>query len=105
MIIFAYISRISIGKIFFGGAIPGFITACLYIIYITVRCYFQPQLAPKATGDTTWKTKMVALKDIILPSLLVVLVLGAIFLGIATPTEAAGVGALGSLICALSTAN
>ena len=47
MIIFAYISRISIGKIFFGGAIPGFITACLYILYITIRCHLQPELAPK----------------------------------------------------------
>jgi len=98
MIIFAYISRISIGKIFFGGAIPGFITATLYIIYITTRCYFQPHLAPKATGETNWKTRLASLKDIILPSLLVFLVLGSIFLGIATPSEAAGVGAFGSFI-------
>lgn len=100
MIIFAYISRISIGKIFFGGAIPGFITATLYILYVTIRCYFQPHLAPTESKDVTWKIKLVSLKDIILPSLLVVLVLGSIFLGIATPTEAAGVGAFGSfLIC------
>jgi len=100
MIIFAYISRISIGKIFFGGAIPGFITAFLYILYITVRCYLQPDLAPRSSEEITWKIRWVSLKDIILPSLLVVLVLGAIFLGIATPTEAAGVGAMGSfLIC------
>ena len=100
MIIFAYISRISIGKIFFGGAIPGFITASLYIIYITVRCYLQPDLAPKTTAETTWKARLVSLKDIVLPALLVVLVLGSIFLGIATPTEAAGVGAFGSFtIC------
>jgi tripartite ATP-independent transporter DctM subunit len=102
MIIFAYISRISIGKIFFGGAIPGFITASLYIIYITVRCYLQPELAPKAAGETTWKARLASLKDIVLPAMLVVLVLGSIFLGIATPTEAAGVGAFGSfLICIL----
>ena len=100
MIIFAYISRISIGKIFFGGAIPGFITASLYLLYITLRCYIQPNLAPKAAEEATWKTRVASLKDIILPSLLVVLVLGSIFLGIATPTEAAGVGAFGSfLIC------
>jgi tripartite ATP-independent transporter DctM subunit len=100
MIIFAYISRISIGKIFFGGAIPGFITASLYLIYITLRCYIQPNLAPRAEEEATWKTRLASLKDIILPSLLVVLVLGSIFLGIATPTEAAGVGAFGSfLIC------
>lgn len=100
MIIFAYISRISIGKIFFGGAVPGIITATLYILYITIRCYFQPHLAPTVSEDVTWKTRLTALKEIILPSLLVVLVLGSIFLGIATPTEAAGVGAFGSfLIC------
>ena len=98
MIIFAYISRISIGKIFFGGAIPGFITASLYIIYITVRCYLQPDLAPKTTEEATWKARLASLKDIVLPALLVVLVLGSIFLGIATPTEAAGVGAFGSFV-------
>jgi len=102
MIIFAYISRISIGKIFFGGAIPGFITASLYIIYITVRCYLQPDLAPRVAKEVTWKDRLVSLKDIVLPALLVVLVLGSIFLGIATPTEAAGVGAFGSfVICIL----
>ncbi len=100
MIIFAYISRISIGRIFFGGAIPGFITASLYVLYIIIRCHFQPQLAPKAAEETTWKIRWASLKDIILPSLLVFLVLGSIFLGIATPTEAAGVGAFGSfLVC------
>jgi len=100
MIIFAYISRISIGKIFFGGAIPGFITAFLYILYIVIRCHIQPELAPQAAGEKSWKARWKSLKDIVLPSLLVVLVLGSIFLGIATPTEAAGVGAFGSfMVC------
>ena len=98
MIIFAYVSRISIGRIFFGGAIPGFITAFLYILYITLRCYFQPHLAPGAAEETTWKMRWSSLKDIILPALLIILVLGSIFMGIATPSEAAGVGAFGSLI-------
>ena len=98
MIIFAYISRISIGKIFFGGAIPGFITACLYIIYITVRCHLKPELAPKAEEEATWKARLGSLKDIVLPAMLIVLVLGSIFLGIATPTEAAGVGAFGAFV-------
>ncbi len=102
MIIFAYISRISIGKIFFGGAIPGFITASLYIIYITARCYLQPDLAPRTDEEANWKARLASLKDIVLPALLIVLVLGSIFLGIATPTEAAGVGAFGSfLICVI----
>jgi tripartite ATP-independent transporter DctM subunit len=102
MIIFAYISRISIGKIFFGGAIPGFITASLYVLYILVICYLKPGLAPRLTEKTSWKTRWTSLKDIVLPALLVVLVLGSIFYGIATPTEAAGVGAFGSfLVCAI----
>jgi len=100
MIIFAYIARISIGRLFFGGAIPGLITACLYILYITTRCHFQPHLAPREAVEVTWRIRWAALKDIILPVLLVVLVLGSIFLGIATPTEASGVGAMGAfLIC------
>jgi tripartite ATP-independent transporter DctM subunit len=102
MIIFAYISRISIGKIFFGGAIPGFITAFLYILYITIRCHIQPEMAPMAAAEIRAKASWKSLKDIILPSLLVVLVLGSIFLGIATPTEAAGVGAFGSfMVCVI----
>ena len=98
MIIFAYIARISIGRLFFGGAIPGLITACLYILYITIRCHFQPHLAPREAVEVTWRIRWAALKDIILPVLLVVLVLGSIFLGIATPTEASGVGAMGALL-------
>jgi tripartite ATP-independent transporter DctM subunit len=102
MIIFAYISRISIGKIFFGGAIPGFITATLYMIYIIVRCYLQPELAPRTERETTWKARLASLKDIVLPALLVVLVLGSIFFGVATPTEAAGVGAFGSFVICIT---
>ena len=100
MIIFAYISRVSIGRLFFGGAIPGFMTAFMYILYISLRCYFQPHLAPRTTDATNWKEKMISIKEIILPATLIFLVLGAIFFGVATPSEAAGIGATGScLIC------
>jgi len=98
MIIFAYISRISIGKLFFAGAIPGLLTACLYIIYIIVICRINPQFAPKSAEEITWKIRWVSLKEIVLPAMLILLVLGSIFWGIATPTEAAGVGAMGAFI-------
>lgn len=98
MIVFAYISRQSIGMLFFGGAVPGFITAFLYIFYILVRCHLQPELAPRIKEDVTWGLRWTSLKEIVLPSLLVVLVLGSIFRGIATPTEAAGVGAMGAFV-------
>ena len=67
MIIFAYISHVSIGKLFFGGAIPGLLTACLYIIYITVRCHLNHQIAPKSKVEVTWKIRWVSLKEIVLP--------------------------------------
>ena len=67
-----------------------------------MRCYFQPQLAPRVAEDATWKLRMISLKEIILPAMLIFMVLGAIFFGVATPSEAAGVGASGAfLICIL----
>ncbi|MFZ0449926.1 MAG: TRAP transporter large permease subunit [Desulfatiglandaceae bacterium] len=100
MIIFGYISRVSIGKLFFAGIVPGFLCAFLFVVYIIAKAYLQPDSAPVATEIVTWRKRVVALKDIILPGLLIILVLGSIFVGAATPTEAAGVGAMGAfLIC------
>lgn len=102
MIIFAFISRISIGKLFFGGLVPGMILASLYIIFIVITGFINPKALPKTDSEASWSMRFHAFLDIFLPSLLVVLVLGSILFGIATPTEAAGVGALGSIvICAL----
>ena len=98
MIVFSVISRVSIGRLFFGGAVPGFVCAFFYIVYIVTRCYFQPHLAPKAAVEVTWKMRWVSLKDLLFPTLLVLLVLGSIFSGMATPTEAAGVGAMGAFV-------
>jgi len=98
MIIFAFIGRVSIGKLFFGGFIPGVILAGLYVTLILLTGYFNPAALPKTTVEVTWSMRWRALKEIFLPSMLVVLVLGSIFLGIATPTEAAGIGALGAMV-------
>ncbi len=102
MIIFAFIARISIGKLFFGGLIPGFLLALCYTVYVILVGILQPHHLPKTTETVTWGMRFAALREIFLPCMLVLLVLGSIFFGIATPTEAAGVGALGALvICAL----
>ncbi len=98
MIIFAYISRLSIGKIFFAGAIPGFTLAGAYILYVAIRCRLQPQLAPRIAEAITWKMRVTSLREVIIPVLLVIAVLGSIFTGMATPSEAAGVGAFGALL-------
>jgi len=98
MIIFGFITRLSIGKLFFGGAIPGFIAAGIYTLYIIIRSYFQPHLAPSVAENVTWRMRWTSLREVIIPVLLVIAVLGSIFMGIATPSEAAGVGALGALL-------
>jgi tripartite ATP-independent transporter DctM subunit len=98
MIIFGYIARISIGKLFLAGVIPGMITATGYILYISIRCRIQPDFAPPIKEIITWKLRLSSLSDIFLPVILIVLVLGSIFFGIATPTEAASVGATGAFI-------
>ena len=103
MIVFSFIARVSIGRLFFAGAVPGFICAFLYMIYIVTRSSIQPHMAPRAAGNITWNMRWTSFKDLILPALLIIMVLGSIFSGMATPTEAAGVGAMGSFIICLVT--
>ena len=100
MILYAIISGESVGRLFAGGIVPGLLLFVLVSVYIAVRCFFQPHLGPpipkEERGD--WGRRFRALKAVILPIAIVVMVLGSIVLGIATPTEAAGVGVLGALI-------
>jgi tripartite ATP-independent transporter DctM subunit len=102
LIIYSLLSGESVGKLFLGGLIPGLILSALFIIYILTRCYFNPTLGPPLPPEerASWTEKFVALKGIIFPSLLVIGVLGSIFLGLATPTEAAAVGAFGTILSA-----
>jgi len=99
MIVFGFITRLSIGKLFIAGIIPGFIAAGSFVLYILTRCQLNPKLAPRVAEEVTWKMRWVSLKGVVLPAALVIGMLGIIFLGIATPTEAAGVGATGALLC------
>jgi len=102
MILFARISTLSVGRMFAGGIIPGLMLSALFIIYIGIRCMLQPELGPVLPKEerANWREKLVSLKAVILPILLIVAVLGSILSGMATPTEAASVGAVGALICA-----
>jgi len=101
-IIYGMLTRVSIGKLFAGGIIPGLILVSLYMSYIGIRCYLQPKLGPPLTkGERVpFKQKVILSRGLILPVLLIVAVLGSIFAGIASPTEAAAVGAFGAIICA-----
>nr|MDA3790681.1 TRAP transporter large permease subunit [Desulfobacula sp.] len=102
MIMYAFLSGESVGRLFAGGVVPGLLLALCYMIYIGVRCFFQPHLGPAIAFEerATLQEKFISLKGLILPGALIVVVLGCIFFGITSPTEAAAVGASGALICA-----
>ena len=102
MILYAMIARESVGGMFFGGVIPGLVLSSMFITYIGVRSAFQPHMGPPVPPEerVNLRAKIISIKSIILPLMLIVLVLGSIYTGAATPTEAAGVGALGAFICA-----
>jgi len=103
MIIYALFAEESVGRLFAGGVFPGLVLSSLFILYIGIRSYLQPDLCPALPPEhrATWKEKFTSLRAVILPILLVVAVLGSIFGGVATPTEAAAVGAVGAFICSL----
>jgi len=102
MIYYAYVAEVSIGQLFMGGIIPGLILSGLYIAYILIRSAIQPNLAPSLPPEqrATWKEKFASLKSVILPTLVIVMVLGSIFIGLTTVTEAAAMGVVGALISA-----
>jgi tripartite ATP-independent transporter DctM subunit len=103
LILYGFMALESVGRLFAGGIIPGLILSGIFILYILVRCAKNPMLGPAVPPEerATMREKLVSLKAVILPIALIIAVLGSIFTGIATPTEAAGVGAAGAIICAL----
>jgi len=102
MIVYALFAAESVGALFAGGILPGLLLGSLFILYIGIRCFFQKDLGPSIPPDerAAMADKLRSLKTVILPIILILIVLGTIFMGVATPTEAAGIGALGSLVCA-----
>ncbi len=99
-ILFAVIAQQSVGELFIGAVIPGLILSGLYIIYVTSRSYINPTFGPALPLEerVTFREKLRLLKGVIAPLILVVLVLGVIFTGVATPVEAAGIGTFGALV-------
>ncbi|MGS2723548.1 TRAP transporter large permease [Porticoccus sp. GXU_MW_L64] len=91
---------VSIGELFVGAIIPGLALVVLYIVYLLFVARLKPELAP-ADKDLDAITTGQLLKSLLPPVLLIVLVLGSILKGAATPTEAAGVGAIGATVLAL----
>jgi tripartite ATP-independent transporter DctM subunit len=98
-IVYAVVAQQSLGELLVGSIFPGLLLSGLYIAYILIRCYINPSLGPALPPEERVSTreKFVLLKNTIAPLLLIILVLGVIFIGIATPVEAAGIGTFGAL--------
>ncbi|MBI9090277.1 MAG: TRAP transporter large permease subunit [Desulfobacterium sp.] len=98
LVVMANQATISVGKLFAGAVFPGVILSVLYLVYILIRCFINPELGPaiskeELAGVTYTQIFMMVMKSLVPPMILVLGVLGSIFTGIATPTEASGVGA------------
>lgn len=103
MIVIGAFGGISVGKLFMGGVFPGLIASFLACVYIGIRCWRNPELAPALTPDlrATWKQKLSSSVAVIPSLALIFLVLGSIYTGVCTPTEGGGIGAIGAIICAV----
>ena len=91
---------VSVGDLFIGAMMPGITLVMMYLAYVLLRAAWQPDTAPPAKIEKT--DSAAAIKAVLPPLGLIVLVLGSILVGAATPTEAAGVGATGALLLALA---
>jgi tripartite ATP-independent transporter DctM subunit len=102
MILYATLTGESIGGLFAGGIIPGLILALLFILYIGIRCYVQPSQGPSLPVEerASWQEKFISLKAVALPIMIIIMVLGSIYAGVCTATEAAALGSLGAVISA-----
>lgn len=104
LIVYGAISGVSVVRLYAGALIPGFMLAGLYIIYVVARASLNPSLAPKPPKEQTdipnSELFMMLLTSVFPLTLLILSVLGSILFGLATPSEAAAVGALGSILLA-----
>ncbi|NQT05206.1 MAG: TRAP transporter large permease subunit [Dehalococcoidia bacterium] len=106
LVLYGPMAGISVGQLFFGAFLPGFTLSGLYVIYITIRSYLQPQIAPAVPMEDRkvpfMKKTMMLITSIVPVAILILSVLGVIFFGIAPPTEAAGVGAFMATILTIA---
>jgi tripartite ATP-independent transporter DctM subunit len=96
MIVYAILAEVSIGKMFMAGILPGLLLAGIYSAYIIYRGIRNPEIAPQSQESYSWKERMVGLKDLAPTLILILMVLGSIYGGVATPTEAAAIGVFGA---------
>ena len=107
LVVMASQATLSVGKLFAGAVFPGVILSVLYMGYIAIKCYLNPELGPPISREergevTNTQLAIMVLKSLVPPVILISGVLGSIFFGIATPTEASGVGAFLAFIMVIA---
>lgn len=100
-IIYGIMTEQSIGELFIAGVIPGILLSLFFIISILIWTRFNPEIGPRAPRSS-WNERIKSLSGIIETLILFVLVMGGLFAGFFTPTEAAGIGASGTIVIALA---
>ncbi len=101
-IIYAVVAEQSVGELFIGSVFPGLLLSGMYVLYVSVVCYLKPEYGPPilASERIGLMDKLRLLSRMTAPIVLIVVVLGVIFSGVATPVEAAGIGTFGAFIVA-----
>jgi len=100
-IMYGLTAGVSIGELYAAGVVPGLMLAAMYIAYIVIRCWQRPDFAPSASAAElaiSLREKIGLLRELVVPALVAFGVLGSLYFGWATPTEAAGVGVLGAVL-------
>jgi len=103
LIVYAAIAELSVLRLYAAAILPGFLLAGFYMVYVVGRAYFNPSIAPKPLEEEVPSTRVIfiqLLTSFIPLALLILSVLGSILLGLATPAEAAAIGAFGGLFLA-----
>jgi len=101
MIIYGVLADVSIGRLFISGIIPGLMLATAYSFYIMLVATLNKRVVPSHKEQFTWTQRMESLKELVPVLLLITIVIGSIYSGIATPTEAASLGVIFSIMLAL----
>jgi tripartite ATP-independent transporter DctM subunit len=101
MVLLALFTRQSVGTKLIGGILPGMLIASIFTAYIIIKGIIQPATCPPHPEAFTLKEKIISSKGVIIPVVLISVVLGSMFLGVATPTEAAALGSVGVVGCCI----
>lgn len=101
LIVYGVVTELSVGRLFIAGIIPGLITAAVYSTYILIKTMRKPALAPRSPLRASWKERFATIPGVGPTAALIIVVIGGIYAGVFTPTEAAGFGAFGAMLIAL----